>query len=200
MPTDDLHFDCSWVDAFNLSAGRKGTFGYLLEWSGIGGVNLAKDIVVWNPAWGSIDSLPSDRITCVGILERLAFGADPSDPIRVTCLLSKDNQSNLRAKLGHELTSTKVKASWTLVDYDEYSKSWYQAVELLNPKRLSAALNTADGALQIEVDAVPTPISPSLDIEVYRFEFEIVPTERTQAEIQFATGPTQRVVRAWVAE
>jgi hypothetical protein len=199
MPAEGLPFECSWSSAFNLSSGVKGTFGYLFDWSGLGGLILAKDILIWNPAWGSVSTLPDEQILCAGVIERLWFDGGSSDPIRIACFVSRDNQTNIQAKLSRDLLNTKVKTSFALIDYDEYSKSWYEAVELSNPRRLSASVNTVDGELQVSVDANATRVTPHLDLEVYRFTFELVPSDRTQAEIQFASGPTQRLVRKWAA-
>ena len=53
MPvSNDLDVSCAWQHAFNVAPNRKGPFGYLLEWSGLGGLVLSKDIVVWNPLSG----------------------------------------------------------------------------------------------------------------------------------------------------
>lgn len=199
MPAEEFQLDCAWSGGFNVAPRQKGAFGYLLAWSGLGGVVLAKDIVVWNPVQGGGTTLSGDLITCVGVVEQLTFGGDTSDPIRLSCFVSKDNQTNLRAKLTREIPTIRLKTNFAIVDYDPSSKSWYDAVELRNPTELDAALNTKDGELQIDVEASPTRIAPTLDVEVYRFVFEMVPTERTEAEIQFATGPTQRIVREWAA-
>src|SRR4051812_36756513 len=89
---------CDWQGAFNLSAQHRGTFGYLLDWSGIGGLVLAKDIVIWNPVWGAGNATLKDAtLPCVGVFERFAFAGDDSDPIRISCFVSKDNQTNLSA-------------------------------------------------------------------------------------------------------
>ena len=57
MPADapsanDLSYQCDWRFGFNLNSNAKGTVGYLLFWSGCGGLNLARDIEVWNPFTG----------------------------------------------------------------------------------------------------------------------------------------------------
>jgi hypothetical protein len=199
--SNDIHLDCQWQGAFNVSAQQKGPFGYLTEWSGLGGLILAKDIVVWNPINGSAAQvLGGQTIPCVGVIQSFAFAGDTSDPIRVACYVSKDNQANIRAKLSRELVNTKIKAAWTVVAYDESSKNWYGAVELMDPKRLDAIVNTVDGELQVAVEATPTRISEGLDIHVFRFEFEVVPHPRKKSKLQFATGPNQRLVREWGGE
>ncbi len=199
MPvSNDIQLGCDWQGAFNVSSRRKGAFGYLLEWSGLGGLILAKDILVWNPIGGAgAQVLGGQTIPCVAVLERFSFAGDPMDPIRIACYVSKENQTTLRSKLSRELVNTKIKASWKVVDFDDQSKSWFEAVDLMDPKRVDAVVNTVDGELQLFVDAGPTRIGDGLDILVYRFEFELVPHARKPSKLQFAMGPNQRLVRAW---
>lgn len=202
MPiSSDIKLTCNWQGAFNVSAQRKGPFGYLTEWSGLGGLILAKDIVVWNPISGTAQQvLGGQTVPCVGVIESFSFAGDTSDPIRISCYVSKDNQANIRAKLSRELVNTKIKAAWIVAGYDESSKGWYEAVDLIEPKRLDAIVNTVDGELQVAVDAGPTRISEGLDIHVFRFEFEVVPHPRKKSRLQFAMGPNQRLVRQWGGE
>ena len=202
MPvSNDIRVVCQWQAAFNVTAQSKGAFGYVTEWSGLGGLILAKDIVVWNPISGSGAAvLGGQTIPCVAVMASFGYAGDTSDPMRVACYVSKDNQANIRAKLSRELVNTKIKAAWTVVDYDESSKGWFQAVELLDPKRLDAIVNTVDGELQVSVDSAPTRISEGLDIHVFKFEFEVVPHPRKKSKVQFAMGPNQKLVREWGGE
>jgi hypothetical protein len=196
--SNDIRLQCNWQGAFNVSPKHKGAYGYLTEWSGLGGLLLAKDIVVWNPITGTAQQvLGGQTVPCVGVLESFSFAGDTTDPIRVSCFVSKDNQTNIRAKLSRELVNTKIKAAFTVADYDESSKNWFGAVDLLDPKRLDAVVNTVDGELQVSIDAAPTRISDSLDIHVFRFQFEVVPHPRKKSKIQFAMGPNQKLVRQW---
>lgn len=193
-----MNIACLWQAAFNVSPQNKGAFGYLTEWSGLGGLILAKDITVWNPVGGTAQQvLGGQTIPCVAVIERFAYAGDATDPIRIACYVSKENQSNLRAKLSRELVNTKIKAAWTIVDYDDQSKTWFQAVDLMEPKRLDAMVNTVDGELQVFIDSRPTRISEGLDIHVFRFEFEVVPHPRKKSKLQFAMGPNQRLVKPW---
>lgn len=155
-------------------------------------------MLVWNPIGGASQQLLGGAtVPCVGIIETFSFAGDATDPIRVSCYLSKENQTNLRAKLSRELVNTKVKTSWIIVDFDDQSKSWFGAVDLMEPKRVDAMVNTVDGELQLFVNSGPTRISDGLDILVYRFEFELIPSPRKKSKILFAMGPNQRLVREW---
>jgi hypothetical protein len=196
--SNDIRIACDWQGAFNVSPRHKGAYGYLTEWSGLGGLILAKDIVVWNPISGTAQQvLGGQTVPCVAVIDSFTFAGDVTDPIRISCLVSKDNQTNIRAKLSRDLVNTKIQAAWTIVDYDESSKNWYEAVDLLEPTRLEAMVNTVDGELQVFVDSKPTRISDTLDIHVFKFEFEIVPHPRKTSKMQFAMGPNQRLVREW---
>ncbi|HTE54826.1 MAG TPA: hypothetical protein VK698_28425, partial [Kofleriaceae bacterium] len=121
MPvSNDLDLACAWQHSFNVAPNQKGPFGYLLEWSGLGGLVLSKDIVVWNPLGGTGQSLLGGAtVSCVGVIERFRFGGDVTDPIRISCFLSQENQTNLRAKLARDLVNTKVRMRWNVVGYDE---------------------------------------------------------------------------------
>jgi hypothetical protein len=199
MPvSNDLDLTCAWQHAFNVAPNRKGPFGYLLELSGLGGLILSKDIVVWNPLAGTSQSLlGGPTVSCVGVIERFRFGGDVTDPIRLACFVSQENRTNLRAKLGRDLVNIKVRMKWTVASYDEAAKAWFDAVELLDPAQLDGLVNTVDGVLQISVDGAPTRLGDDQDLQVYRFEVEVVPRPRKRATIQFALGQNQRIVAQW---
>jgi hypothetical protein len=195
---NELDIACAWQHAFNVAANRKGPFGYLLELSGLGGLILSKDIVVWNPLSGTSQSLLGGAtVGCVGVIERFRYGGDVTDPIRIACFVSQENRTNLRAKLSRELVNVKVRMKWKVVGYDEAAKAWFDAIELLDPTQLDGVVNTVDGTLQISVDGAPTKLSDDQDLQVYRFEVELVPPPGTTSTMQFALGQNQRIVAAW---
>jgi hypothetical protein len=199
MPvSNDLNVSCAWQHAFNVAPNRKGPFGYLLEWSGLGGLVLAKDIVVWNPLGGTSQSLLGGAtVSCVGVIDSFRFGGDVTDPIRISCFLSQENQTNLRAKLARDLVNTKVRMSWSVVGYDEAAKAWFEAIDLLDPPQLDGLVNTVDGALQIDIDGAPTSIGEQQQLQVYHFEVEVVPQPNKLTTLQFALGQNQRIVAEW---
>lgn len=202
--------DCAWPLAFNLRNSSKGTLGYISEWRGLGGLNLAQDIVLWSPAPGAHSPLPptlrkqsgggtvADQIRCVAVLEKLSYGGGPADPIRISAYVSKDNQVKLRYKLVRDLPSHKLKLDYAVVGFDEDAKSWYPAVELLTTPS-DAQLNTRDGELQIFMAFEPTRIDEQLDINVYRMVFEIIPGKK-KTRLKLATGPEHRYVSEWQGE
>ena len=90
-------------------------------------------------------NLPGRR--CVAVIEKLSFGGDSTDPIRIAAYVSKDNQVKLRYKLTRPLPSTLLQLDYAIISYDEDSKTWYTSLALDTPPS-DAQLNTADGALQ----------------------------------------------------
>jgi hypothetical protein len=192
-----LHYECDWQLGFNVSARRKGTVGYLLSWSGCGGLTLAKDIEVQNPFGGAGQTVISGHtITCVGLLERFDFAGGADDPVRLRALVSADSAANLRAKVAAGLASTKVKLAWYIISFDEDRKAWYEAA-LIKGEKVDAVIDTQDGLLQLLLDSGPTPISEQLDVMVHGIEFQFIPAHGKSAQLQFATGPITRIVVPW---
>jgi hypothetical protein len=200
--------DCQWQFAFNLKSG-KGTLGYISTWKGLGGLTLTPDIVLWSPTPGSTSPLPrslhassgagrADQLRCVGVIERFSFGGEPTDPIRLSAYVSKDNQVKLRSKLTTDLPTTKFKLDYALIGFDEDAKIWYPAVEIETPPS-EAQINTSNGELQLFVSFEPRRISDTLNINVYHMEFEMIPGE-SSTRIKLATGPQHRYVTQWQGE
>jgi hypothetical protein len=205
-----IALSCAWQYAFNLKNGQKGTVGYIAQWRGLGGLTLDRDIVLWSPTPGKASPLPAslqsssgggtvaDQIRCVAVIERLTFGGDSTDPIRMVAYVSKDNQVKLRYKLVQPLPSTKLKLDYSIIGYDDDSKGWYCAIAVDSPPS-QAQINTGDGALQLFMSFEPTAISEALDIKLYRLEFEIIP-DTAPTRLKLATGPTHRYVQEWKGE
>jgi hypothetical protein len=197
--SNNLNFVCNWRFGFNLDPKKKGPVGYILLWSGCGGLTLAQDIEVWNPFSSPGQTIVSgDRIQCVGIIDTFAFNGGSDDPIRISAYVSKGAAANLRAKLSAPLTSTKLKVAFYIVGYDDEKKTWFESV-LIKDSILcvNAVVDTLDGVLQLFISNDPTPLAEHLDIMLYKMEFQLTPAEGTTATIEFATGPSTRVVRSW---
>ena len=194
-----LSFDCDWRLGFNLSPGQKGAVGYLMFWSGCGGLTLAQDIQVGNPYSSPGQQIvKGDKVTCVGLLESFRYDGGPDDPMRFVAYVSKGAAANLRAKLATPLTTTKLKVSWYAVGYDDECKAWYEASLVKDASRkVDAVIDSVDGVLQLFVANTPTRVADHLDIQVFRTEFQIAPQEGKSAVLEFATGPTTRVVKQW---
>lgn len=194
-----LGFACNWQLGLNLSSKRNGCVGYLLSFSGLGGLNLRKDIEVFNPVSDKhVRSVVKDEtVKCIGLIERFDFEGGETDPIRVKSFVSKGSAADVRAKLARPLASTTLKLSWYIIDFDSESKLWFEAAFVKSPKEASANVDSTGGELQIFVDNDATPVSPTLDIGVFGFEFQVVPADKKRANLEFATGPRRRLVKLW---
>jgi hypothetical protein len=202
----EVCLECHWQFAFNLKHG-KGTVGYLSSWTGLGGLTLSPDIVLWSPTPGANSPLPTtlrtsngggttnDQLKCVGVIEKFTFGGEPTDPIRMSVFISKDNQVKLRSKLTRAIPSTKFKLDYAVVSFDEDAKVWYPAVTL-DASPSAAQINTSNGQLQLFAAFEPTRISDALNINVYRMEFEMI-AGQSPTRLKLATGPQHRYVTSW---
>lgn len=199
LTANNLDFDCDWRFGFNLEAKKKGTVGYLLFWSGCGGLTLPQDIEVWNPYSSSGQTIVSGpSVTCVGLIEQFRFQGGPTDPIRLTVYVSKGTAANVRAKLVTPLTNTKLKLTFYIIGFDDEKKAWYESALIKDAScKVDSVLDTVNGDLQLFVATEPTAISDHLDVLVYKLEFQVVPAIGKVANMEFATGPTTRVVRQW---
>ena len=195
---NSLNFTCDWRFALNLKASRKGTCGYLLDFSGLGGLSLKKDIEVWNPFDSAGQKvLTGATVKCIGLIETFQFEGGETDPIRLKLFVSKGTAAEVRAKLSRPLTNTKLKLAWYIIDFDEDSKNWYEAAFAKEPKQAEANIDSAGGELQIFIANEPTKASDTLDINVFALEFQVVPADGKNAKIEFATGPSQKLVKQW---
>ena len=199
--TNSLDFDCQWRFGYNLQARGKGTVGYLLFWSGCGGLNLPKDTEVWNPFSDQGQTVvQGETIKCIGLMESFRFEGGADDPIRMSVYVSKDVAANIRTKLASPLPSTKLKVQWYIISYDDddpKTPKWYEAASIKGGGRADAAIDSTKGQVQMFIANEPTFVSETLDLRVYRFEFQIVPAAGSTTTLEFATGASQRLVKSW---
>jgi hypothetical protein len=202
MPgSNNLDYVCDWHFGFNLDPRKKGSVGYLLFWSGCGGLTLPQDIEVWNPFSSVGQTIVSgETVTCIGLIEHFSYAGDSDDPIRISAYVSKAAAANLKAKLSAPLSTTKVKVAWYIVGFDGEKKSWYEAALIKGPGKVDAVIDSVAGVLQLFISNEATRLSEELDIEIFKMEFQIVPADGKSANLEFATGPTTRVVKAWTSE
>ena len=193
-----LNFACDWQFGFNFDPEQKGTVGYLMDWSGCSGLNLKKDITVWNPYDAEGQTVvKGSNIKCIGLLESFEYNGGDNDPIRIKAYVSKGSAGNIRSTISKPLKNTKIKVGWYIISYDEDVKLWYEGAYIKSPKKADANINSADGAMQIFVQNIPTKISETLDINVYLFEFQVVPADKKKASLYFATGPKTKIIKNW---
>jgi hypothetical protein len=195
-----FHFECEWRLGFNLNPNAKGTMGYLLFWSGCGGLSLSRDIEVWNPFAGAGQTIASgSTIKCIGLIESFDFSGDDDAPIRIIAYVSQETAANVLAKLAKPITSTAIQVAWYVVSFDDTRKQWFEAAFVKNNAKASASVDTAGGQVQLSVDGAPVRVGELLDIKVHKLEFQIIPEEGASSLLEFATGPTQRLVKNWAA-
>lgn len=194
-----LDYSCDWRLGLNLTASKTGCVGYLLAFSGLGGLSLKKDIEVFNPVSDRDvrTVVRQDTIECIGLIESFRFEGGETDPIRIAGYLSKGSAADVRAKLARPLANTTVKLAWYIIDFDPESKLWFEAAFLKTPKEASANIDSTGGELQLFVANDATPISETLDIGVFGFEVQVVPADKKKTTLEFATGPRRRLVKQW---
>jgi hypothetical protein len=197
---NDFDFDCDHRFGFVMDPKGSATVGYLLVWSGLGGLALSPDIEVWNPF-----SSPGQRVLtgssvkCIGLLESLRFAGEEDDPMRFVCWVSQGTAANIRAKIARPLVNTKLEMVFYIISYDDEKKQWFEAGLVKDGGRMKAALDTTGGEVQIFISNKPTRIKENLETKVYRFEFQVVPAAGETSTVEFALGPTQRFVKSWGA-
>lgn len=195
---NSFDFACDWRFGFNLQPKGKATVGYLLFWSGCGGLNLARDVEVWNPFDSAGQTIVQGAtVKCVGLLESLKYEGGDDDPIRITAYVSKGTAADVRSKLARPLPSTKLKLTWYIVGYDDERKGWFEGALVRDNAKVDAVVDTADGEVQMFIASEGTRISETLDMKVYKLEFQVVPAPGKSALLEFATGPAQRIVKKW---
>jgi hypothetical protein len=173
--------------------------GYLLFWSGCGGLTLPLDIEVGNPFGGQGQTvITGQRVKCVGIIDHFQFGGGEEDPIRISAYVSKEVASDIRAKLARPLPNTKVKVVFYILSFDEDKKLWYESALVRDKAKAKGFVDATDGELQISIANEGTRIEENLDIKVFKFEFQITPAE-SPALLEFATGPSTRLVKKWTS-
>ena len=166
-----LSFDCDWLSAASTNPLGLARVGYLLAWSGCGGLNLTTDIQVNNP-YPASTIVSGSTVSCIGFIERFKFNGEDNGPIKITAYVGADNAANLLEKLATPLTSTSVQVSWCICSFDSASKAWYEAAYVDGGANASANIDTAKGKLGIGIDDAPTPVPDGTILPVfYRFKF-----------------------------
>lgn len=201
VETNNLDYDCEWRLGFNLDPTAKGSIGYLLFWSGCGGLSLTKDIEVWNPFSGAGQTVTSGAtIKCIGLIESFRYAGENDSAIRIVAYVSKDTAANVRAKLSNPVTATSVQVAWYIIGFDDDRKQWFEASYVKDGAKAQAAVDTAGGVLQLFIENKPVRVDERLDLKVYKLEFQIIPAEGAASILEFATGSTQKLVKSWTAE
>ncbi len=196
-----LSFECDWRFAMNVSGRQKARAGYLLSWSGVGGLNLAADLTVRNPHTSTgASSLTGPTVKCVGLIEKFSFAGGQEDPIRIVAYVTTGTAAALRVKLASGITTTKFTFSFAICDFDLDARKWFESAFVQGKAKAAGVVDTTDGILQLLIDATPTRVNPDLDLVLCRMEFQAAASDATSVNLQFATGAGERVVKAWGGE
>lgn len=199
--TNSLDYDCEWRLGFNLDPLAKGTIGYVLFWSGCGGLSLTKDVEVWNPySGGGQTVITGATIKCIGLIESFRYAGDNDAPIRIVAYVSKETAANVRAKLANPVTATSVQVAWYIISFDDDKKEWFEAAFVKDSAKAQASVDTAGGVLQLFIENKPVRVDDRLDLKVFKLEFQIIPAEGASTLLEFATGSTQKLVKNWAPE
>jgi hypothetical protein len=213
-------FECDWQGAINFRPGSHGTYGYLLLWSGCGGLSLKPDITLVNPfssGGQSTEVLTYDDddgsvLKCVGVIDKFRFrGRKKTDPIRISAYVSRKSAADLHAKFsGAQLTRTKLKTdlefAWYIISCEGAGEKWFEAAHIQSFQSALANIatdqgkNDPGGELKVNIARESPGIKGDggdVDIRLYKFEFEVVPAPGETTELHFETGHGQKVVREW---
>jgi hypothetical protein len=195
-----MNFECDTKQALNRAATSRARVGYLMAFSGLGGLNLKADMTLLSPfnaKGGTV--LKGDKVTCVGIIEKFAFAGEKEDPMRIVAYLTTANAAALRGKMASGVKNTKVKFSYAIADFDLDTKKWFEAACVDGDAKAAGAIDTMNGVLQISLDGEPKRLDPAFDLVFYRLSFQAAPEPKASAKLRFATGATQKVIKSWGA-
>ncbi|WP_434387517.1 hypothetical protein [Melittangium boletus] len=194
MDSNHLNFRCSWQSGIDVRPGFKNTLGYLLDWSGCGGLALKQDIEVPNPLGGSGSE---GSIKCVGLISTFRYTGGPTDPIRIKAYVSAGTAAELRTKLADALPNPKLKLAWHIIGFDENDQKWFKSAYLKSAKTAEASIDSEGGKMQIFIASHAVRVSKEIDINLYGFEFQVVPASKKTCMLEFANGTTLRLVKQW---
>ena len=193
-----MNFDCDTAQAINRAATSRARVGYLMSFSGLGGVDLKADMTLLTPfnAQGG-EVLKGAQVKCVGILEKFGFAGDPKDPIRIAAYITTANAAALRGKIASGVKTTKMKFSFVIADFDLDTKKWFEAACVDGNAKAPSAVDTMDGVLQLFLESQPKRLDPNFDLVFCRLVFQVVPDPKEATKLRFATGATQKVMKRW---
>ena len=221
MPYGDLRYsvsldfvDCEWEGAINFRPGRRGTFAYLLSWSGCGGLTLSPDMTLVNPFGSEGQSLQvvfddgegNSTLKCVGVIESFHFEGGTHDPIRISAYVSRKSAADLHARFSGTQPKTDLELSWYIISCEGAGEKWYEAAYINGFRNAVANIDSEKrdddpgGDLKVNVAHRSTGLKGDdgeIDIRLYKFEFQIVPAPGQTNQLHFATGHGQKVVRVW---
>lgn len=202
-----IELQCDWNAGFVMKPNETPRVGYLLNFEGLNMPGfLKKDIEVFTPyenpslEYTSIRSVKNGaKIKCVGIIDKYEFGGGVGDPICISAYISAENAQALASKQKSTLDTTLVKAlTWWICNYDQDNKAWYEEAYPKSPTVVRGQLNAPGGTkVRLTIDANPTKISDSLDLNVYRLYFEVIPSADGVFLFHFASTSKTKYIKGW---
>ena len=130
--SNGIHFSCEWQKSTNLGPTVRGSMGYLLKWSGCGGLNLPTDIKVWHP-WPDSLGKTGEHFKCVGLMENFEYGGGETDPIRISAWVSANTKGSIASAITKGIKQTKFNFSFFIVDFDTEKKVWFDKAFVTHP-------------------------------------------------------------------
>jgi hypothetical protein len=151
----NFEFKCEWEEAINFSPGNTGTYGYLLSWSGCGGVSLNPDIVLPNPFTSEGQSqavvFPDEYddagtvLKCVGVISDFKYSGKKHGPITITAYVSRKSAANLHGKfMSDDPPKTDLELSWYIISCEGAGAKWYEAAHVMGFSDARANINTEE--------------------------------------------------------
>lgn len=200
------NYPCDYKSGFIMDSSKKQRVGYLTAFTGLGKQvqALDQDIQVWCPVtgiaapkYGGI-AITEAKVSCVGIIESMNFGGGVGDPFCFNVYISGNNSKKLAAAMQNTFDSTTIDiCSWWIANFDEEEKAWYEEAFPADDA-MKGMLNAVGGKdLKIAVDTTGVKISPTVDVKVFSWYFEIVPAANYMSTVNFAVGVKKNSVKYW---
>ncbi|WP_120543364.1 hypothetical protein [Corallococcus terminator] len=190
---DVLEIHCDWRAGFQYRPGFRGSLGYLLDWSGCGGLNLKRDLTLSSPTVGKI----GPTVQCIGLIERLYMDGGSAGPMDFRVYVGRGTAANVLNHFAQPLENLRVKLAWAVIDFDESGDTWFEAAHLKSPDTAEALIDTVQGAPRLFLDNQPTTLSEQLDVRFFCFEFQVVPAPKKSTTLEFATNAQERRITKW---
>lgn len=199
-------FPCNWKAGFVMDPTKKQRFGYLTAFNGLGlTATLPQDITVFSPynnttapAYTPV-ALTDAKANVVGVIENFSWAGGVGDPIAISCYMSAENATQLKALKQLTLKTTSIsELGWWIANFDEETKAWFEEAHPMAPLKVTAQLNApGKNDIRFHVADEPVKIAPNIDVNVYNVYFEVVPAANQVASLKFATSATKNVVKHW---
>lgn len=194
---------------------KKQRFGYIVSFEGLGlGAALPADIKVYTPfntgagaqptysklkLDGASATNPIGSANVVGVIDHFSWSGGVGDPISISCYVSAENGTQLKALQQLTLKTTTIKSlGWWIADFDEESKQWFEEAYPIAPQLITAQINApGKNDVRLHVSTAPEKVAPNIDINVYNLQIEVVPAANQQCTFHFANSATKKVVKSW---